>query len=140
MDNKYFTLGLIGVIGSAIANLFGGWSSDLTTLVIFMAIDFFTGLIVAGIFKKSKKSENGALESKVGFVGLAKKVMTLLMVLIGARLDLLLNSNYIRTAIIIAFICNETISITENAGLIGIPIPKPIINAIDILKSKEDEK
>lgn len=140
MDNKYFTLGLIGTIGSIIANLFGGWSSDLTTLIIFMAIDFFTGLIVAGIFKKSKKSENGALESKVGFVGLAKKVITLLMVLIGARLDLLFNSNYIRTAIIIAFICNETISITENAGLIGIPIPKPIINAIDILKSKEDNK
>lgn len=140
MDNKYFTLGLIGAMGSTIANLFGGWSSDLTTLIIFMAIDFFTGLIVAGIFKKSKKSENGALESKVGFVGLAKKVMILLMVLIGARLDLLFNSNYIRTAIIIAFICNETISITENAGLIGIPIPKPIINAIDILKSKEDNK
>lgn len=140
MENKAIVLGIIGAIGSGIANLFGGWSSDLSTLVIFMTIDFITGLIVAGIFKKSKKSENGALQSKVGFIGLVKKVMILLMVLIGHRLDMLLGSDYIKTALVIAFICNETISITENAGLIGIPIPKPIINAIDILKSKEDEQ
>lgn len=130
----------IGVIGSMIASFFGGWSSDLATLMIFMGIDYITGLIVAGVFKKSKKSKNGGLESKVGFKGLAKKVMILLFVLIGYRLDLLLGSDYIRTAIVIAFIVNETISITENAGLIGVPIPKPIMNAIDILKSKEDEQ
>lgn len=130
----------IGAIGSTIASLFGGWSSDLTTLLIFMAIDFITGLIVAGIFKKSKKTKNGALESNIGFKGIGKKVMILLFVLIGYRLDLLLGSNYIKTALVIAFICNETISITENAGLMGIPIPKPIRNAIDILKSKEDDK
>ena len=130
----------IGVIGSVIASFFGGWSSDLATLMIFMGIDYITGLIVAGVFKRSKKSKNGGLESKVGFKGLAKKVMILLFVLIGYRLDLLLGSDYIRTAIVIAFIVNETISITENAGLIGVPIPKPIMNAIDILKSKEDEQ
>lgn len=130
----------IGVIGSMIASFFGGWSSDLATLMIFMGIDYITGLIVAGVFKRSKKSKNGGLESKVGFKGIAKKVMMLLFVLIGYRLDLLLGSDYIRTAIVIAFIVNETISITENAGLIGVPIPKPIMNAIDILKSKEDEQ
>ena len=139
MEYKVISFGTIGAIGSWIASLFGGWSTDLTTLVIFMAIDFITGLIVAGIFKKSKKSENGALESKVGLIGLAKKTMILLMVLIAARLDLLMGIDYIRTGLIIAFICNETISITENAGLIGVPIPKPIMNAIDILKSKDDE-
>ena len=130
----------IGAVGSAITNSFGGWSNDLTTLLIFMAIDFITGLLVAGAFKKSKKTKNGALESSIGFKGIAKKMMILLFVLIGYRLDLLLGSDYIRTALVIAFICNETISITENAGLMGIPIPKPIRNAIDILKNKEDEK
>lgn len=139
MENKIIplratVLASIGAIGSAIASLFGGWSSDLTTLLIFMAIDFITGLIVAGVFKKSKKSENGALESNIGFKGIAKKVMILLFVLIGYRLDLLLGSDYIKTALVIAFITNETISITENAGLMGIPIPKPIMNAIDILR------
>lgn len=145
MENKIAVLratlfASIGAVGSVIASLFGGWSNDLTTLLIFMAIDFITGLIVAGVFKKSKKSENGALQSKIGFVGLAKKVMILLFVLVGHRLDLLFGSDYIRTALVIAFICNETISITENAGLMGIPIPKPIKNAIDILKSKEDAR
>lgn len=137
MENKAICLGIIGAIGSTIANLLGGWSTDLATLVIFMAIDYMTGIIVAGIFKKSKKSENGGLQSWAGFVGLFKKVMILLLVLIGHRLDLLMGSDYIRTALIIAFICNETISITENAGLIGIPIPKPIMNAIDILKGDD---
>lgn len=145
MENKITALRAtlltsIGAVGSIIANLFGGWSSDLTTLLIFMTIDFVTGLLVAGVFKKSKKTKNGALQSKVGFKGLSKKVMILLFVLIGYRLDLLFGSDYIRTALVIAFICNETISITENAGLMGIPIPKPIKNAIDVLKSKEDEK
>ena len=120
--------------------MFGGWSTDLATLVIFMVIDFITGLIVAGVFKKSKKSKKGALESSIGFKGLAKKIMILFFVLIGYRLDLLLCSDYIRTAVTVAFIVNETISITENAGLMGIPIPKPIRDAIDILRGENNEK
>lgn len=140
MNQKSFILATIGMFGSIIASIFGGWSTDLATLVIFMGIDYITGLIVAGVFKKSKKSKNGGLESKVGFKGLAKKVIILCLVLVGYRLDLLLGSDYIRTGLIIAFICNETISITENAGLMGIPIPKVVRNAIDILKSKEDDK
>lgn len=137
MEIKPIIFGIIGAVGSMIANLFGGWTTDFATLLIFMGIDFITGLIVAGIFKKSKKTKNGALESNIGFKGLAKKVIILFFVLIGARLDLLLGSDYIRTALIIAFICNETISITENAGLIGIPIPKPIADAIDILRGEK---
>lgn len=134
MENKTILIGVAGVVGSAIANLFGGWSSDLATLLIFMGIDFITGLIVAGVTKTSTKSENGTLNSNVGFIGLAKKVIILFFVLIGYRLDLLMGIDYIRTAVVIAFIVNETISIIENAGLMGIPIPKPIINAIDVLK------
>lgn len=134
MENKTIVIGVTGIVGSAIANLFGGWSSDLATLLIFMGIDFITGLIVAGVSKTSNKSENGTLSSKVGFVGLAKKVITLFFVLIGYRLDLLMGIDYIKTAVVIAFIVNETISIIENAGLMGIPIPKPIMNAIDVLK------
>ena len=141
MENKIIVIGVSGIVGSAITSLFGGWSSDLATLVIFMAIDFITGLIVAGITKTSEKSEKGSLSSKVAFEGLAKKVIILFFVLIGYRLDLLMGINYIKTAVVIAFIVNETISIIENAGLMGIPIPKPILNAIDILKEdKTDER
>lgn len=139
MNHKGIILGFIGAAGSAIANFFGGWTSDLATLLIFMGIDFITGLIVAGIFNKSTKSKNGALDSQIGFKGIAKKVMILLFVLIGHRVDLLIGCDYVRTAVIIAFIVNEFISITENAGLMGIPVPKPLLKAIDILKGRSED-
>lgn len=136
MKNMIFTV--IGMIGSAIASFFGGWSAGLTTLLIFMAIDYISGLIVAGVFHRSPKSEGGALESRAGWKGLVRKGMTLLIVLIGCRLDILLGIMYIRDALIIAFILNELLSIIENAGLMGIHIPKVLENAIELLREKSE--
>lgn len=129
-----------GAIGGVIASLFGGWDAGLATLVMFMAIDYVSGLVVAGVFHNSKKTSSGALESKAGWKGLCRKGMSLLFVLIAYRLDLAIGSNYIRDAVIIGFIVNETISIVENAGLMGVPLPKVINKAIDILTSKSEEK
>lgn len=131
---------LAGVFGATITYLFGGWDSGLITLAIFMCADYITGLIVAGVFHRSKKSESGALESTAGWKGLCRKGMELLFVLIAYRLDLVIGTNYIRDALIIGFICNELISITENAGLMGVPLPKVIKKAIDILTAKEEEE
>ena len=131
--------GIIGVIGGAISAAFGGWSSSLTTLLIFMSIDYVTGLMVAGIFKNSGKSKNGALESRAGFKGLCRKGVTLLIVLVACRLDIILGANFIRDSVIVAFIANETISIIENAGLMGIPIPSVIVRAIEVLKNRAEE-
>lgn len=111
----------------------------MTTLLIFMAIDYISGLIVAGVFHNSNKTESGALESKAGWKGLCRKCMTFLFVIVACRLDIALGSSYIKDAVCIAFIANETISIVENAGLMGIPIPQIITNAIDLLKNKESE-
>ena len=111
----------------------------MMTLIIFMAIDYISGLIVAGVFKKSTKTETGALESRTGFKGICRKFMMIIFVVIGHRTDLLLGSTYIRDTVAIAFIVNELISIVENAGLMGIPIPAVISNAIDVLK-KDNEK
>lgn len=130
---------IIGVVGGIISTLFGGWDNSLTTLIIFMAIDYLTGLLVAGVFKASEKTETGALESRAGFKGLCRKGVTLFIVLVACRLDLTIGTNFVRDATVIAFIANETISIIENAGLMGVPIPKVIINAIDVLKSKAEE-
>ena len=130
---------LVGAIGGFVAMAFGGWSDALITLIVFMALDYVTGLIVAGIFKKSKKSENGALESRAGFKGLCRKGVALLIVLVAVRLDIVMQTSYIKDAVIIAFIANEAISIIENAGLMGLPIPAVIVKAIDVLK-KESEK
>ena len=121
-----------------IASLFGGWDAALVTLVIFMAIDYVTGLLVAGVFHNSGISENGALESRAGWKGLCRKCITLLMVLVATRLDLVTGTNFIRDAVVIAFIANETISIVENAGLMGINIPPAITSAIEVLKKKSD--
>mgnify|MGYP003326939626 CR=1 FL=1 len=137
---KEIICGVIGLCGSFIASLFGGWSEALTTLIIFMAIDYITGLVVGGVFHTSTKTPTGALQSKACWKGLCLKGVTLLIVIIAHRLDLLLNCDYVMNAVCIAFITNETISIIENAGLMGFPIPKVIIKAIDILKSKTDEE
>ena len=138
MKLKDLFVAAIGTIGAYIARLFGGWDAAMTTLVIFMGIDYLMGLIVAGVFKRSGKSENGALDSRAGFKGLLKKSIILLIVLIAYRLDLVLGSAFIKDAVIIGYIANETISIIENAGLMGIPIPDVIKRAIDILKNKSD--
>ncbi len=136
---KYSVCTLVGVMGSIFAKLFGGWDSALSTLIIFMAIDYITGLIVAGIFHKSKKSDNGALESNAGLKGLCKKGVMLLVVLVAYRLDIVTGLDFIKNTAIIAFIVNEAISIIENAGLMGVPIPKVIIKAIDVLKEGSEE-
>jgi toxin secretion/phage lysis holin len=130
---------MFGVVGGFIASFFGGWDAALTTLILFMGIDYLTGLIVAGVFHNSGKTENGSLESRAGWKGLCRKGVTLLIVLIGCRLDLIMETNFIRDGVVIAFIANETISIIENAGLMGIPIPSAITNAIEVLKKKEGE-
>lgn len=136
---KAMILAIVGVCGSAIAAAFGGWTSGLTTLVIFMAIDYITGLLVAGVFKRSPKTDTGGLESKAGWKGLIRKGVTLLIVLVACRLDIIINSNYIRDMAVIAFVVNECLSIVENAGLMGVPIPKVIIQAIDILQKRAEK-
>lgn len=128
----------IGVVGSFIASMFGGWDAALVTLMVFMAIDYITGLIVAGVFHQSNKSNGGALESGAGWKGLCKKGVSLLIVLVACRLDIVIGSNFIRDAVVIAFIANETISIVENAGLMGVNIPAPIMSAIDVLRNREN--
>lgn len=129
---------VVGVVGGFIAAMFGGWSDALITLIVFMSVDYITGLAVAGIFKKSKKSENGALESRAGFKGLCRKGVALLIVLVAVRLDIIMHTSYIKDAVIIAFIANECISIIENAGLMGVPVPGVIAKAIDVLRKDSD--
>lgn len=137
---KIKILSLLGCAGSVIASLFGGWDAALVTLLIFMGVDYVTGLIVAGVFHTSEKTENGTLESRAGWKGLCRKGVTLLVVLVACRLDLMMGSNFIRDAVVIAFVVNETISIIENAGLMGIPIPAVITKAIEVLKKKAESE
>ena len=131
---------LLGAFGGLLAGFFGGWSSALTTLCYLIIVDYFTGFIVGAIFKNSLKTETGGLSSKVGWKGLSKKVLIMLYVIIGQRLDMMVGLHYIKDSICIGFIINELISITENSLLMGVPVPKIITKAIDIIKTREDEK
>ena len=137
---KLMVCTIAGAAGSFVAYLFGGWTEDVSTLIIFMCVDFVMGLIVAAIFKNSNKSTTGALESKAGWKGLCRKGVTLLIVLIARRLDIALGVEYIQTATVVGFIANEAISIIENAGLMGIPLPAILTNAIEVLKNKSEER
>ena len=124
----------IGAISGFMTTLLGGWDAALATLLLFMLMDWVTGgILLPAVFKKSPKSKNGALESRAGWKGLCRKGMMLLIVLVAVRLDLLMGTDYLRDAVCIAFIANEALSIIENAGLMGVPLPEMLRNAIDIL-------
>lgn len=125
---------VIGAVLGAVTSAIGGWSAGLTTLCIFMAADYLSGLIVAGVFHRSNKTPGGGLESRAGWKGLVRKGMTLLIVLVACRLDLMLSTTYVRDGAVIAFCVNEALSIVENAGLMGVPIPAVVARAIEVLQ------
>ena len=135
--------GSIGAVGSFIAQFLGGWDNAVLALIIFMAIDFATGLACAIFWNKSNKSENGALSSKACWQGIIKKICTILLVVCAHYADVLLGCDYIRNAVVIAFCASELISICENAALMDI-LPPGVQNVldkvIDLLKNKSDKK
>ena len=133
-----------GAVLGAVVNLIGGWSEDLTTLLILMAVDFFLGLMIAAVWKKSPKSDTGSLSSWSAWKGLCRKGAAMLVILIAYRLDVTLGVGYlgvgyIRTAVIIAFIVDEGISILENLGIMGVKYPEALKKALDILTDKSNE-
>lgn len=128
-----------GFVGAVIASLFGGWTSAMTVLGICMVVDYGTGMVLAGIFHRSAKTESGGLNSKVGWRGLAKKIATWVIVLVAHFTDTLLGTGcVVRDAAVIAFCLNEIISILENCGGMGVPIPQKLMNAIDMLRQKSE--
>ena len=126
---------IAGLAGCFIAAIFGGWDSALVTLLIFMGVDFLTGLVTAAM-GKSKKSASGRLSSSAGWIGLLKKFCVLLLIVVAVRIDILLGTTYIRDTVCISFCLNELLSIIENTTLMGIPYPPAIKKAIDVLQTK----
>jgi toxin secretion/phage lysis holin len=126
---KVFTLGIGGVVGY----LFGGWSLLLQILLTFMVIDYFSGMIASYI--------KGELSSKIGFRGIAKKVVILFIVVAAHMLDQVLNTGQaIRDGVMFFYMGNELLSFVENAGRMGVPLPAQLTNAVAILKGKGEIK
>jgi len=130
----------IGAAGALIASALGGWDTAIAALSFFIATDYVTGLIVAGVFKTSPKSEHGALDSRISFRGIVKKFMIFVMVAVAYQIDMLLGKEFMRYGVIIAFMANELLSIIENTGLMSIYIPNTLKQAVDILKKREGSK
>lgn len=122
-----------GIGAGVLSWVVGGFDTPILALILCMGVDYVTGLIVAGVFHTSPKTKSGGLDSRVGWKGLARKFVTLLMVVVANLADILLGLHYIRDAVIIAFCANECISILENAGLMGIRIPKVLTAALEKL-------
>lgn len=128
----------ISIIGGVTAYFLGGLTMAIQALLIFMAIDYITGFMVAFVFQKSPKSESGGYNSKAGFKGLCKKAAILLLVGVAHRLDLVIGVDFIKDSVICGYCANELISIIENLGLMGVYVPPVIKKGIDILQKKED--
>lgn len=122
------------------AHFFGEYDMIFEALIVLMACDYISGLIVAGVFKKSNKTKSGGLNSKAGFKGLCRKLMTLVFVVVAHYIDVVLGIDYVRNAVIIGFCANECISIVENAGIMGLPLPTAVINGVELLKNKSEEE
>ena len=125
-----------GITGSVIAAIFGGWDTALMALVVCMGVDYISGSIVALVFHKSNKSETGSYNSAYGLKGLCKKCLMLLFVLVAVQMDRLLGADYVRDAVCIGFCSNEVLSIVENLGLAGIPMPQTIVKSLEQLQKK----
>ncbi|MGL4605901.1 MAG: phage holin family protein [Eubacteriaceae bacterium] len=138
MARSIFLTG-VATMGVFFLKAFGGWDTALQTLVFFMAGDYFSGILVAGVFKNSPKTSLGALSSGTAFQGLLRKGMVLFVVLIACQLDGVMGTDILRDATILAYCGNEALSITENVGLMGVPLPNVIKKAVEILKEKEEK-
>lgn len=130
----------LAACGGAIAGMLGGWDPLLRVLVTLMAVDYVTGVLVA-VMGKSAKTEYGGLSSKVGSLGLARKGLMLMVVLVAALMDSVMGtgSAMCRDAACWFYIANEGISILENAGLAGAPYPVKLKELLGQKRKEETE-
>lgn len=135
---KNAALGVLAIVGSAVAEALGGWDMALKVLICFMVLDYVTGWLVAAVWHKSGKSESGALSSNAGFKGLIKKGVILTLVWMGAMLDRVTGSTFARTAVCMFFIANEGLSILENTAIMGVPYPAFVKNMLDAMRQSGD--
>jgi toxin secretion/phage lysis holin len=129
MENLFKTIVAIG--GAAASYLFGGWSSLLSILLTFVVLDYVTGFAAA--------AKEGKLNSEVGAWGIAKKVGIFGIVAVAHLVDSALGDAHLfRDAAIFFFLANELLSVIENAGRIGVPIPPVMQRAVEVLRGKGD--
>jgi toxin secretion/phage lysis holin len=133
MDRIFYIIrGFSSLVGAAFVYMYGKMDQLLYTLVAFIILDYVTGIIKACMDKK--------LSSSVGFKGIMKKILILLLVAAGNLIDRVTGSGgVIRSVVCVFFLCNEALSIVENAALMGVPFPKKIKKLLEQLRDENDE-
>ena len=127
----------VSTVAGVIIHFLGGKDAVLYTLLIFMIIDYLTGMSVALIFHKSNKTKSGRASSVIGFRGIAKKICELFLVGMCVRIDKIACTDVVRNIAVAFFTANEGLSILENAGLMGVRYPKKIKDMLEALKGDE---
>lgn len=140
---------ILAAVGGAIVSFFVTMPPLVWILIAVMTIDFITGLL-CGAMGKSDKTENGYIASSTAFIGLLKKALILLIVLLASLLDMAVSAGAgitfeaVMGATCLWFIASEGLSILENAAKMGIPVPKILLKLLEIMKDKgngpENEK
>lgn len=129
MEDKLFWFKAVaGLVGGSIVGFLGGWDTALMVLVIFVVLDYVTG-VVAAFYNKS-------LDSNIGFKGIVQKVLIFVVVAVGYWLDVLLGEQVLRSVVIFFYIANEALSIIENLGQAGVPVPDALKGAVEKLKDR----
>ncbi|RDI44364.1 phage holin family protein [Falsibacillus pallidus] len=125
---------ILALAGGVFTSTFlGAWNPLILTLLCAIAIDYLTGLVASAI--------EGRLSSSAGFKGILKKIIIFSIVAAAHFLDLILKTNdLLRDATILFYLCNEIISILENAGRAGLPLPDFIKDKIEMLKKKNKKE
>ena len=120
-------------LGGAVGAVMGGFDGFLYALIVFVVVDYLTGIMAAILNKR--------LSSEVGFHGLFKKVVIFALVAVGHIVDthVIQNGSVIRTAVIFFYLSNEGISILENASLIGLPVPQKLKDVLEQLRDGKEE-
>ena len=135
MDNQHIVNTTIGILGTIITYLLGGWDVCLVILAIFIGLDYMTGVIDAYM--------NRLVNSRTGFRGLLRKAEIFIVLVVATLLDRLINQGtwIFRTLVCYYYIANEGISILENVGKCGVPLPTKLFDALEQLKGgKPNEK
>ena len=133
------TAAMTGVV----VGVFGGWDTMMMVLAAFMGIDYVTGLM-AGVLGKSTKTPTGHIDSTIAWKGLVKKCGELVAVIVGVLMDKLAmdsigyTSPIFRSGVMLYIIATEGISVLENLGAIGVPLPALLGKALEQLQNKAD--
>lgn len=123
--------------GAVMTAIFGGWDGAMSTLCVFILMDYLAGIVLAGVFRRSKHTAGG-LDSRAGLMGLFRKAGMMLVVIVAVRLDMLCDlDGVLRMGTIYALIANDALSIIENLGLMGVPLPETLRAAIERLRNRD---